>query len=166
MLGYRVRRFDGVVSGTKAVPSKYIFMLLFDSTCRAILSTVYLRVRLSVGARAAISVFGSPRSLFVFSPTLWPLRLVNSSVFEVTMCVAQGARSTETVLCTPYLSLTRECELTAIMQNGPRLRDINLLYIAIEILWATLDFVPDKRDLSIKTSSHGQVVDVSRTRRT
>lgn len=53
-------------------------------------------------------------------------------------------RSIETVLCKPCSSMTRQCNFTAIRQNGLRLCGIKLLYATAAIFSAMSDFVPDK----------------------
>lgn len=46
---------------------------------------------------------------------------------EFAMCVACVARSVDTELYASCFLITGDCSLTAIMQNGPRLRGTNLL---------------------------------------
>lgn len=130
-------------------------MLSPDSTCPTILSAVSLRRRLLTGVRLTAFLFNISLFFLVFSSTLRRLRFVDSSVCEVSVCKAWGARSIETVLFTPYLSRTKECKFSTIMQNGQRLLGISLLYNAAEILSTTLVFVTDKEVLPMKTKTFG-----------
>lgn len=73
------------------------------------------------------------------------------------------AWSRETVSRTSYSSMTREFELTAIIQNRPMLCDINLLYDAVAILSMMPDIVPDKSGLSTETRLPERKNDVLKT---
>lgn len=120
------------------------FLLLPDSTCCTVFSTLYSHAWLFISVRATVYVFGFLLFLLAFSFTLWRLGLANSLVFEVAMCGAWVVRSIETVLRTPYSSKTRECKLTEIMQNQPNHCFVNLLYAPVAILSALSDFVFSK----------------------
>lgn len=155
-----------MVSSSALLPyhRKTYFMLSIDPTCRIILSTVYFHLCLSVGARAAMSLFGFLSLALVFLLTLRRLGLVNPSVLEIVICKACVLRSVETVLCTRYSSMTRKSELTTIMQNRPRQRSRNAILAAVAILSAMRDLVPDKGSLSTETRPSGRKIGALRTR--
>lgn len=95
--------------------------------------------------RLPLSVFVRSMTLRIFGCTY--LRLV----YEFTARGACVARSFETVLCSPSSLITRECELTAITQNGPRLHGTDLSCADVAMPSAMRIFVPDKGDLSLIT---------------
>lgn len=107
-------------------------------------SAIALQRHLLIGFRVTVFVSGFSSFPLVFLSTLRRLELVNSLVFDVAMSGLSFARSFETVMCTPYFSMTRECELTTIMRNGPRLRGISLLYAGAAILSVWPDCDPGK----------------------
>lgn len=141
------------------------FMLFPFSACRTVLSAVYSNVHFPHGARVAGFISGFPSLVLVFLSAPRQPVSAKSSVFQVAVYEACVSPSIETVLCTLYLSMTLECELTTIMQNSLWLRGNSLLYAAVAILPAMLGFVFYKVVLSMKTTLSGQKVGVSETRR-
>lgn len=122
------------------------FIFLLEPICRTVLLTVYLRARFIFGIVTAVSVFVLPALVLVFSSTLLRLDCANFLLaFGFAMCGVWVSQSVETVLCTPYISITRKWALIAIMWNGQWLRGINLLYAAIAMLSVVPDFGSKKK---------------------
>lgn len=136
-----------------------------ESICRIIFSTMYSREQFSVVDRSAVSELMLLLSVHVVSLTIRQSECADiSPVFELAKCGACVVRPTETELFTPYLSITKEWELTAMTQNRSKHHGISLLYAAVAMSLAMPDFAFDKGGLSMNTRSAGWKVGVLRAR--